>query len=154
MRCPFCMTMDNRVIDSRDARDGRAIRRRRVCSHCDERFTTYEAVEETIAEVLKRDDRTEPFDRNKLVKSMRLACKKRPVNLQTLTEFVESLEAHVATRPRKQIRSNALGEQVLNFLRDLDAVAYVRYASVYRSFNNVAEFMNELEKLQSENTEG
>lgn len=150
MKCPFCGDTDTRVVDSRVARDSKAIRRRRHCSACAQRFTTYEVIEETIAEVIKRDTRSEPFERSKLLKSMRLACKKRPVTLEELTDLVDKLEARIAQLPRKTITSDKLGEAVLTFLRDLDAVAYVRYASVYRSFSSVEEFMDELKTLRAE----
>lgn len=144
MRCPFCATVENRVIDSRMARDGRAIRRRRHCDGCGVRFTTYEEAEHTFADVEKRGGHTEPFDLNKLTRSLRLACKKRPVPLTTLTEFAERLEARISARPRKTITSQEIGEAVLVFLRDRDPVAYVRYASVYRSFATIDEFTREL----------
>ncbi|MGM0577480.1 MAG: transcriptional regulator NrdR [Myxococcota bacterium] len=150
MRCPFCGAFDNRVIDSRMARDGRAIRRRRKCAECAERFTTYEEIEETRPDVVKRDDRTEPFSRDKLLQSLRLACKKRPVDLETLTAFVEHLEAKLAVYPRKAITSEEVGDKVLVFLREQDPVAYVRYASVYRSFASVDEFMEELRSFRDE----
>lgn len=150
MRCPFCGSDDNRVIDSRVARDGLAIRRRRACGSCAQRFTTYEEIETMVAEVAKRDGRSEPFSRDKLLRSLRLACQKRPVHLEQLTDFAARLEARVSVMPRRTISSEKLGELVLAFLRDHDPVAYVRYASVYRSFNSVDEFMRELEALRSE----
>ena len=150
MKCPFCASLENRVIDSRLARDGQAIRRRRMCSDCSERFTTYETVTESMIEVVKQDGRTEPFDRDKLLRSLRLPTQKRPVSLQELTSFVDSLESRLLQLSRKHVRSHEIGDMVLELLRDLDPVAYVRYASVYRSFKSVEEFMAELEKIREE----
>jgi len=150
MKCPFCASLDNRVIDSRLARDGRAIRRRRTCTACSERFTTYETVSEFMVDIVKQDGRTEPFDRDKLLRSLRLPCQKRPIPVSELTDFVKQLEARLLALPRKHVRSDEIGDMVLAFLRDLDPVAYVRYASVYRSFTSVAAFMDELEKLRAE----
>lgn len=147
MRCPFCGSVDTRVVDSRAAREGRSIRRRRQCSSCDERFTTYEVVEETMIDVVKKDGSTEPFDREKLLRSLRLACQKLEVDRDELTAFTESLEARLAATPRRTIGSDEVGERVLGFLLELNPVAYVRYASVYRSFATVDEFMTELRKL-------
>ncbi len=151
MRCPFCGSLDSRVIDSRTARDGRAIRRRRECSNdaCAQRFTTYEAIEEMLADVVKKDGRSEPFDRDKILRSLRIACKKRPIPIEALTGFVDQLEARLAVLPGRSIRSAEIGERVLAFLYELDAVAYVRYASVYRSFGSVGEFMDELRALEA-----
>ena len=144
MRCPFCQSQDNRVVDSRLAREGRSIRRRRLCEACSERFTTYEVVEDAIVDVAKRDGQTEPFDAEKLLRSMRIACKKRPVPTEALADFVDRLESRLAARPKRTVTSQEVGEAVLGFLRGLDPVAYVRYASVYRSFHNVDEFLKEI----------
>ena len=154
MRCPFCGSLENRVIDSRMARDGRAIRRRRMCGECSERFTTYEVVEEAMAEVIKKDESSEIFDRKKLLKSMGLALQKRPFDMDALTTFVDRLEAQVAAMPRRTINTRELGEHVLGFLHKLDAVAYVRYASVYREFTSVDEFTAELSNLQEDPDSG
>lgn len=148
MHCPFCPSIDTRVIDSRLARSGRAIRRRRKCDDCDERFTTYEVIEDVRPDVVKEDGRIESFSREKVLRSVRLPCQKRPVPLEELSQFVDRLEAQVAAAPGRTVRSRAIGEMVLDYLRDRDAVAYVRYASVYRSFGDVEEFMRELHKLQ------
>jgi len=145
VRCAFCGGLETRVVDSRMARDGRAIRRRRHCEGCGERFTTYEVVEMVIADVEKRHGGVEPFDAEKLVRSMRLACKKRPVEASAVTSFVERLEARISARPRNMITSAEIGEAVLAFLRDVDPVAYVRYSSVYRSFSSVDEFLRALQ---------
>ncbi|MCB9730412.1 MAG: transcriptional repressor NrdR [Deltaproteobacteria bacterium] len=150
MLCPFCASPDNRVVDSRIARERRAIRRRRVCESCQERFTTYEEVEESRPDVLKKDGQSEPFSREKVLQSLRLACKKRPVALDDLIAFVEQLEARFAALPRRAVTSQEVGDRALAFLRERDPVAYVRYASVYRSFKNVEEFMAELRRFQEE----
>ncbi len=150
MKCPFCASLDNRVIDSRLSRDGVAIRRRRTCSACNQRFTTYETVSGSMVEIVKQDGRTEPFDRDKVLRSLRLPYQKRPIPTDELTEFVEQLESRLMALSRKHIRSHEVGDMVLAFLRDLDPVAYVRYASVYRSFTSVEAFMEELEKLRAE----
>lgn len=133
------------MVDSRMARDGRAIRRRRQCEGCSERFTTYELIEEAMVDVAKRGGGSEPFDADKLLRSIRLACKKRPIGTTTLSGFIEQLESKLATRPKRTVRSTEIGDAVMRFLRDLDPVAYVRYASVYRSFDSVGAFMQELE---------
>jgi transcriptional repressor NrdR len=148
MRCPFCQSAENRVVDSRMARDGRAIRRRRQCEGCSERFTTYEVVEEALLDVEKRDGQSEPFDAEKLLRSIRIACKKRPIGLGALTDFVERLESRLSARPKRVVNSQELGEAVLAFLRTQDPVAYVRYASVYRSFASVEAFLDELRTFE------
>jgi len=148
MKCPFCQSLDNRVVDSRLARDGRAIRRRRACTGCNGRFTTYEVPEETLIDVRKRDGQNEPFDAEKLLRSVRLACKKRPVETASLSDFVDRLESRLAARPGRLVSSQELGDEVLGFLRELDPVAYVRYASVYRSFGSVDEFLNEIKSFK------
>ncbi len=147
MRCPYCQHADTRVIDSRLAREGRAIRRRRQCEQCAERFTTFEMAEETMVEVEKRHGQTEVFDPDKLLKSIRLACKKRPVRMEALAAFVEQFEARLMRQPRRVVSSTEVGDEVLAFLRGLDPVAYVRYASVYRSFGSVDEFVREINDL-------
>ena len=152
MRCPFCSAIDTRVVDSRVAREGRAIRRRRACEGCSKRFTTYEVIEATRPDVLKQDGRTEPFERTKVLQSLRLACKKRPVGLEALADFAERLEASLSLMPRRVITTREVGEASLAFLKSRDPVAYVRYASVYRSFDNVEEFMDELQAIQDESS--
>jgi transcriptional repressor NrdR len=140
--------MENRVVDSRLARDGRAIRRRRQCEGCSGRFTTYELAEEAMVDVEKRDGQSEPFDAEKLLRSIRLACKKRPVGSTELSDFIEGLESRLATRPKRTVRSSEIGDAVLLFLRDIDPVAYVRYASVYRQFQDIGEFIDEIQLLE------
>ena len=148
MHCPFCNSSLTRVIDSRLAREGRAIRRRRNCETCGGRFTTYETVEQTQPDVVKRDGTHQPFDRDKILKSIRLACKKRPVNLDGLMSFIDRLELELSSSVRRTVSTEAIGERILRFLRDLDPVAYFRYASVYRSFGSVDEFLEELNSMQ------
>jgi len=150
MDCPFCPSEDTRVVDSRLARAGRAIRRRRSCETCGERFTTYEVVEDVVPDVIKENGRTEPFNREKVLRSVRLPCQKRPVGIEDLTAFVDRLEGQVAAMPGRTVKSRVIGNLILDYLRSQDAVAYVRYASVYRSFNSVDEFMDELKKLQDQ----
>lgn len=141
MRCPFCGDIDNRVVDSRGAREGRAIRRRRECGACGERFTTYEEAEHTIVAVTKRDGSSEPFDRDKLVRSLTVACRKRPIPFQDIADWARELEQILLATPRRMVTSEELGNRVLAYLRDVDPVAYVRYASVYRSFDSVDAFL-------------
>ncbi len=153
MLCLVCGSDTTRVIDSRTARQGRAIRRRRVCEDCGERFTTYEVIEATRPNVLKSDGKTEPFEPDKVLKSLRLACSKRSIELSALTDFVQSLDAQVSTGTRRTIPTSEVGDWVLAFLRTLDPVAYVRYASVYRSFDDVDEFIEELRRIRAEDGE-
>jgi transcriptional repressor NrdR len=148
MRCPFCRHVDNRVVDSRVSGDGATIRRRRVCAACDRRFTTYERVEETPAMVVKKDNRREAFDRNKLIAGITKACEKRPVSTETITDLADRIEAAVVERGSREVPSTFIGSVVMNELRQIDQVAYVRFASVYRSFQDIEEFMHELETLR------
>jgi len=149
MKCPYCQHGESRVVDSRLARDGRAIRRRRHCEGCNERFTTYELIEEAMVDVVKRDGQSEPFDPEKLLRSIRLACKKRPVSTAALTDFVDRLESKFSARPKRSVSSGEVGDAVLAFLRHQDPVAYVRYASVYRSFDSVDAFLRELQTFET-----
>ncbi|MBW2021728.1 MAG: transcriptional regulator NrdR [Deltaproteobacteria bacterium] len=147
MRCPYCSQINNRVIDSRLSKDGRMIRRRRECLECGRRFTTYEKLEETLPMVVKRDGRREPFNREKIVSGIRKACQKRPISMTQIEEFVDSLESHFQDQGKKEIDSTEIGEMVINTLREWDEVAYVRFASVYRQFKDINEFMAELEEI-------
>lgn len=142
MKCPFCQYLDTKVIDSRLSKEGDIIRRRRECDECLKRFTTYERVEETLPLVVKKDGRREPFDRNKLVNGLLKACEKRPVSIDIIQKTVDRIEARLIERGEKEIPSSGLGEEVMNELRSLDDVAYVRFASVYRSFKDIGEFMD------------
>lgn len=147
MRCPFCRHRANRVIDSRIAGDGAMIRRRRACSACKRRFTTYERVEEIAPMVVKKDNRREPFDRAKIVAGLKKACEKRPVSMETIEQMTNRIEAAILERGEKELPSSTIGEAVMGQLHATDQVAYVRFASVYRSFKDIDEFMRELEDL-------
>lgn len=148
MRCPFCTTLDNRVIDSRLSAGGEVTRRRRECDGCNRRYTTYERVEQVLPFVVKKDGRREPFDRIKLLAGLQRACQKRPVSSETLERLVDTVERGLVESGDKETSSRAIGEKVLLALRDLDRVAYVRFASVYRSFDDVEQFMAELRDLR------
>jgi transcriptional repressor NrdR len=150
MRCPFCRHRGNRVIDSRLANDGMMIRRRRACTSCKRRFTTYERVEEAAPMVVKKDGRREPFDRTKIVAGLKRACEKRPVSMETIDEIANRIETAMVEQGDREVPSSAIGEAVMNELHKTDQVAYVRFASVYRSFKDIDEFMHELQDLMSE----
>ena len=150
MRCPFCRDLENRVVDSRLGKDGDAIRRRRHCEHCGRRFTTYERVEESLPMVVKKDGRREPFERGKIVSGLKRACEKRPVSVDTIEAVADKLERQLQEGGEREVTSREIGEALMRELHELDAVAYVRFASVYRSFRDVHEFMRELEDLIAE----
>lgn len=150
MRCPFCGFLDSKVIDSRESKKGISIRRRRECESCSRRFTTYEKVEEIPYMIIKKDGSRQMFDRQKLLKGLMKACEKRPIALSRLEEIVEEIEAKLQERPDKEIKASEIGQFVMDKLRDLDKVAYVRFASVYREFRDVLEFKHELEALLKE----
>lgn len=147
MRCPFCRNRGNRVVDSRLSGDGGTIRRRRVCAACKRRFTTYERVEEAAPVVVKKDGRREPFDRQKVIAGIKRACEKRPVSMETIEKIADRIEAAAADLGGKETPSSFIGAAVMNALQEIDQVAYVRFASVYRSFKDIGEFMQELEEL-------
>lgn len=147
MRCPFCKGLESSVIDSRLTKDGDAIRRRRECRDCERRFTTYERVEEHVPLVIKKDGRREPFDRTKLTTGLLKACEKRPISIHAIEAFVTALEQSLQDRQEREIPSSEIGTEVMAFLRRLDPVAYIRFASVYRAFNDISEFMEELRQL-------
>lgn len=147
MKCPFCGHLEDRVIDSRAGGAGEVIRRRRECAACERRFTTYERVEDILPTVVKKDGRREPFDRQKLVRGLRIACNKRPVSTDQIEALADAIEREAQESERREISSAELGERVMRHLRDLDEVAYVRFASVYRSFRDIDQFMAELGKL-------
>lgn len=147
MRCPFCENIDTKVIDSRPTEDGRAIRRRRVCNKCDSRFTTYEKVEEVILMVIKRDGSRQAFDRMKVMNGIVKACEKRPVSMDTIEYMVDQIERGLNNMMKKEIESSFIGELIMKQLREVDQVAYVRFASVYREFADVETFIAEIEKL-------
>lgn len=147
MKCPFCHDLENRVIDSRLTKDDGVIRRRRECSKCQRRFTTYERVEEVLPSVVKKDNRREVFDRLKIVAGLKKACEKRPVSAAAIEQAADRVERFIQDRAEKEVPSSVIGEAVMSELHNLDQVAYVRFASVYRSFQDVGEFMRELEDL-------
>jgi len=147
MKCPFCHDLENRVIDSRLTKDDGVIRRRRECSKCQRRFTTYERVEEVLPLVVKKDNRREVFDRLKIVAGLKKACEKRPVSAAVIEQAADRVERFIQERAEKEVASSVVGEAVMRELHNLDQVAYVRFASVYRSFQDVGEFMRELEDL-------
>jgi len=150
MRCPYCKGQESRVIDSRDVRESDEIRRRRECSVCGRRFTTYERVEEVPATVVKRDGSRESFDRDKLLNGLIRACEKRPVPRAELVRIVDHVEAAFAAHAVREMSSEDIGRIVIDELRSLDQVAYVRFASVYRRFEDISQFMDELQQLRAE----
>lgn len=147
MKCPFCSDMENKVVDSRLTKEGLEIRRRRECQSCEKRFTTYERIEEILPMVVKKDGRREPFDRIKILSGVKKACEKRPISIIQMEELVDAIERKLQDSEAKEIHVDKLGEQLMEALRDLDEVAYVRFASVYRSFRDINEFMSELQGL-------
>ena len=150
MKCPFCAEVENKVIDSRLSNQGVVIRRRRECLGCQRRFTTYERVEEILPMVVKKDGRREGFDRQKVLEGLKLACQKRPVGADQLEAVVDGIERRLQEMGEKEVPSSVIGEAVMRELARLDEVAYVRFASVYRSFKDLGEFMSELKELISE----
>jgi len=147
MKCPFCGEIEDKVIDSRISKDGDSIRRRRECEGCKKRFTTHEKIEETLPSIIKKDGRREPFDRDKILKGMRIACRKRPVSTASIDAAVDKIERELQERGQKEIKGSEIGERVMQELHELDEVAYVRFASVYRSFKDISEFMAEVKTL-------
>ena len=147
MKCPYCTKINNKVIDSRLSKDARTIRRRRECIECERRFTTYEKLEEVLPMVIKKDSRREPFNREKIIEGVKKACQKRPVSITRIEDFVDSLELYFQELGKKEIESKEVGERVINRLKEWDEVAYVRFASVYRQFKDINEFLAELEGI-------
>jgi len=147
MKCPFCGHQEDKVVDSRASADGRSIRRRRECLGCGKRFTTYEHVEEQPLMVIKKDGRREPFDRHKVLAGLVKACEKRPVGMEDLERLVDELERELSRQFEREVPSREIGERVMRQLHALDPVAYVRFASVYREFKDVEQFMRELKEL-------
>ena len=146
MKCPYCGKEDSRVMDSRPTDDG-SIRRRRQCDSCGKRFTTYEKVETVPLMVIKKDSKREPYDRKKLLAGIVRACYKRPISIDRMNEMVDEIETEIVNSGEKEIPTTRIGEVVMDKLKDLDAVAYVRFASVYREFKDVNTFMDELKKF-------
>ena len=147
MKCPFCSHENTRVIDSRPAEDNNSIRRRRVCDECGKRFTTYEKIETIPLIIIKKDNNREAYDRAKIEAGVLRACHKRPVSAQQITTLVDEVENEIFNREEREIPSGTIGELVMNKLKDLDAVAYVRFASVYREFKDVNTFLDELKSV-------
>jgi len=147
MRCPFCGQEKDRVVDSRTSQNGRSVRRRRECESCKKRFTTYEYVEDVSLTIIKSDDRREPFDRQKLQRGIELACNKRPVSSKKIASVVDEIEEKLQNLAKPEITSKDVGKEVMRRLKELDEVAYVRFASVYHKFKDINEFMDELKGL-------
>ena len=151
MKCRYCSSTESKVVDSRPTEDGTSIRRRRECINCGKRFTTYEKIEEIPIMVIKKDGTREPFDSEKILSGVRKACEKRPVSTADMGLLVDNVVREVFNSLEQEVRSEAIGEMVMNRLKDLDEVAYVRFASVYRQFKDINTFMNELKILLGEN---
>ena len=147
MNCPFCSHIEDKVIDSRLSKDGDVIRRRRECLKCEGRFTSYERIEEILPVVIKKDGRREPFDRQKILHGVEKACEKRPISVETIEDFVKKIEKKLQELGEKEITSSLIGEEIMDRLKSLDEVAYVRFASVYRQFKDIKEFMEEIKEL-------
>jgi transcriptional repressor NrdR len=147
MRCPFCNHLQDKVVDSRESKEGEAIRRRRECLSCERRYTTYERIDEVPYMVVKKDGRREKFDRQKVLAGLLKACEKRPVSMGKLSEMVNQVETRVSDSPDREISTTEIGEFLMDSLRELDKIAYVRFASVYRDFQDEQAFFNELKNL-------
>ncbi len=147
MKCPFCGYLEDKVVDSREGKEGSSIRRRRECLKCRRRFTTYEHIEDVLPVVVKKDGRRELFDRNKILSGLKKACEKRPVGIDALEDAVSRIEKKVQESGEKELPSTMIGEEVMRELHTLDEVAYVRFASVYREFKDVNQFMEELRDM-------
>lgn len=152
MKCPFCGAENTKVIDSRPAEENSAIRRRRVCDSCTKRFTTYEKIETIPLIVIKRDNTREQYDRSKIEAGVLRACHKRSTSVQQISDLIDEVETELFNREEKELSSNMIGEIVMDKLKDLDTVAYVRFASVYREFKDVNTFMEEIKKILNNNT--
>ena len=154
MKCPYCGSDDTRVIDSRPADDNYSIRRRRICDNCTKRFTTYEKVETIPLIIIKKDNNRETYDRSKIESGVLRACHKRPVSAEQITKIVDAVETEVFNMEQKEIPSRAIGEIVMDKMKNLDPVAYVRFASVYREFKDVNTFMDELKTVLKKEADG
>ena len=150
MKCPFCDKLEDKVIDSRTAREGEVIRRRRECLGCKRRFTTYERIEENLPMVVKKDNRREPFDRAKILAGLKKACEKRPVSIGTLGAATDRIEKRIQDLGETEVASRMVGEEVMRALQEIDPVAYVRFASVYREFKDIDQFMDTIRALTHE----
>ena len=147
MKCPYCNNLEDKVIDSRISKDGEIIRRRRKCLGCAKRFTTHEKIEDKLPLIVKKDGRREPYGREKMMEGMKKACQKRPISIEALEKIADKIEQDIVSRGVKEIKGSELGEKVMLELHDLDDVAYVRFASVYRSFKDISDFMEEVKAL-------
>lgn len=154
MRCPFCDHPEDKVVDSREAQEGRATRRRRECLACGRRFTTYERIEDVLPQIVKKDGRRESYDRDKIVKGLEIACQKRPVSREQIEALVAGVERQLGEIGEREVRSSVIGETVMARLKELDPIAYVRFASVYREFRDVKEFVSELAGLDGDPPRG
>ena len=152
MKCPFCLHDEDKVIDSRSSNEGKSVRRRRECSQCKKRFTTYEYVEEVPLMLIKKDGRRESFDRNKIISGILKACEKRPVSVEKVETLVDRVEKELQKSFDKEVKAQVVGELVMDYLHKVDEVAYVRFASVYRQFKDINHFMKELKDLLSKRT--
>ena len=150
MKCPYCSSLDSKVVDSRNGKDGTSIRRRRECLNCSRRFTTYERIEELNLVIVKKDGRREPFDRAKVIDGLEKACEKRPISVEVIEQLVTDLERELQEKGEREVESKEIGERLIGKLYEIDEVAYVRFASVYRSFKDVNQFMDELKELLKE----
>jgi transcriptional repressor NrdR len=153
VKCPFCDDVEDKVVDSRMAKEGEVIRRRRECLSCKRRYTTYERVEETMPVVVKKDGRREPFDRGKIISGLKKACEKRPISTATIEAVTDRIEKHIQDMGETEIVSTAVGEEVMKELSQLDQIAYVRFASVYREFKDIDQFMDEIKALAQQRRE-
>ena len=147
MRCPYCGNLEDKVVDSRLSSEGNSIRRRRECLKCERRFTAYERIEQVPLMVVKKDGRREPFERKKILAGLIKACEKRPISMEKLEQLVDKIEFTLQKNYEKEVKSKEIGELVINMLQELDDIAYVRFASVYRQFKDVSQFMKELKDL-------
>jgi transcriptional repressor NrdR len=153
VKCPFCDEIEDKVVDSRMAKEGEVIRRRRECLGCKRRYTTYERVEEILPVVVKKDGRREPFDRTKILAGLKKACEKRPISTATIEAVTDQIEKRIQEMGESEIESRVVGEEVMKELHQLDQVAYVRFASVYREFKDIDQFMDELKSLAQQRRE-
>ncbi len=147
MRCPFCNHIEDKVIDSRQSKDGDVIRRRRECLECEGRFTSYERIEDILPHVIKKDGSREPFDRKKILQGLERACEKRPISIDEKEDLVKNIEKNLQAAGDKEIPSSLIGEHIMDGLKEIDEVAYVRFASVYRQFKDIKEFIQEIKDI-------
>jgi len=152
MRCPYCSHGEDKVVDSRSSKEGRAVRRRRECLRCSQRFTTYEYIENVALTIIKNDQRREPYDRQKLMGGIVAACKKRPVSVKKVESIVDKIENAIEKSGKMEVPSTEIGRYVMTELYELDEVAYIRFASVYRKFKDISEFITEVKDIESKNT--